>query len=201
MSSHGRRMLKILLLGDANVGKTPILNQVVNREFTSQYSATIGSDFSKKQMDIDGKPITLHIWDTAGQERFQSLGPTFYRGTDCCVLIYDVTKPESFESIKKWRKEFILQSGISNEYDFPFLLLGNNFDHVEKAVEESTAREFALNNGNMLFYEASSKTGKNIIEAFDSQSCIKMNIKWKTVAILVENDIYNFIKILLGKLK
>ena len=59
MSSHGRRMLKVLLLGDANVGKTSLLNQLVNIEFTSQYSSTPGSDFSTKQMDIDGKLITM----------------------------------------------------------------------------------------------------------------------------------------------
>jgi Ras-related protein Rab-7A len=84
-------------LGGAGVGKTSLLNQFVNREFTAQYKATIGSDFSSKQLDVDGKFVTLQIWDTAGQERFQSLGPTFYRGTDCCILVYDVTRPASFE--------------------------------------------------------------------------------------------------------
>ena len=78
MAARGRQMLKLLFLGDGEVGKTAIINQFVNREFTEQYKASIGSDFSTKQLDIDGKFITLQIWDTAGKERFSSLGPTFY---------------------------------------------------------------------------------------------------------------------------
>lgn len=168
MASRGRQMLKLLLLGDAGVGKTSLLNQFVNREFTAQYKATIGSDFSSKQLDIDGKFITLQIWDTAGQERFQSLGPTFYRGTDCCILVYDVTKPASFENIKKWRNEFSMQLGLSNADDFAFLLLGNKSDLPEKAVQQSAAREFAQMNGDMLFYEVSAKTSDNVQTAFES---------------------------------
>jgi Ras-related protein Rab-7A len=160
-------MLKVLLLGDAGVGKTCLLNQFVNREFTAQYKATIGSDFSSKQIDVDGKFVTLQIWDTAGQERFQSLGPTFYRGTDCCILVYDVTRPPSFEGINKWRTEFSTQLGLSAGDDFPFLLLGNKCDLQGKAVQASAAREFAQINGDMLFYEVSAKTAENVQTAFE----------------------------------
>jgi small GTP-binding protein len=161
-------MLKLLLLGDAGVGKTSLLNQFVNREFTAQYKATIGSDFSSKQLDVDGKFVTLQIWDTAGQERFQSLGPTFYRGTDCCILVYDVTRPPSFESIAKWRNDFSTQLGLSNAEDFPFLLLGNKADLPTKAVQPSAAREYAEMNGGMLFYEVSAKTGDNVQTGFEA---------------------------------
>jgi Ras-related protein Rab-7A len=161
-------MLKLLLLGDAGVGKTSLLDQFVNREFTAQYKATIGSDFSSKQLDLDGKFVTLQIWDTAGQERFQSLGPTFYRGTDCCILVYDVTRPQSFEDITKWRTEFSTQLGLTNADDFAFLLLGNKSDLPSKAVQPSTAREYAEMNGGMLFYEVSAKTADNVQTAFES---------------------------------
>jgi Ras-related protein Rab-7A len=161
-------MLKLLLLGDAGVGKTSLLNQFVNREFTAQYKATIGSDFSSKQLDIDGKFITLQIWDTAGQERFQSLGPTFYRGTDCCILVYDVTRSESFQNISKWRSEFAGQLNLSNADDFPFLLLGNKSDLPSKAVQPSAAREYAETNSGMVFYEVSAKTGDNVQTGFEA---------------------------------
>jgi Ras-related protein Rab-7A len=160
-------MLKLLLLGDAGVGKTSLLNQFVNREFTAQYKATIGSDFSSKQLDVDGKFVTLQIWDTAGQERFQSLGPMFYRGTDCCILIYDVTRSTSFESITKWRNEFSTQLGLTNADDFAFLLLGNKSDLSGKVVQASAAREYAEMNGGMLFYEVSAKTADNVQTAFE----------------------------------
>ena len=177
MASRNRQMLKLVLFGDGGVGKTAILNQYVDREFTQLYIATIGSDFTSKQVDIDGKFITLQIWDTAGHERFQSLGPTLFRGTDCCILVYDVTKPQSFENIKKWKNEFTMQLGLSDSDDFPFLLLGNKTDLPEKAVEETAAREYAKNNGDMLFYEVSSKTGDNIQEAFEA--IIKQGIEKK----------------------
>jgi Ras-related protein Rab-7A len=167
MASRGRQTLKLLLLGDAGVGKTSLLNQFVNREFTAQYKATIGSDFSSKQLDVDGKFVTLQIWDTAGQERFQSLGPTFYRGTDCCILVYDVTRPPSFESIAKWRTDFSTQLNLSNADDFPFLLLGNKSDLPSKAVQPSAAREYAEMNGGMLFFEVSAKTADNVQTAFE----------------------------------
>ena len=168
MATRGRQMLKLLLLGDAGVGKTSLLNQFVNREFTAQYKATIGSDFSSKQLDVDGHYVTLQIWDTAGQERFQSLGPTFYRGTDCCILVYDVTKPQTFENIKKWRNEFALQLGLSNTAEFPFLLLGNKSDLPDHAVQISAAREFAQMNGEMLVYEVSAKTAEGVQTAFEA---------------------------------
>lgn len=168
MASRGRQMLKLLLLGDSSVGKTSLLNQFVNREFSLQYKATIGSDFSSKQLDIDGKFITLQIWDTAGQERFQSLGPTFYRGTDCCILVYDITKPLTFEAIKKWKNEFAMQLGLANTDDFPFLLLGNKSDLPNKAVQSSAAREFAQMHGDMLFFEVSAKTADNVQTAFEA---------------------------------
>ena len=168
MASRGRQMLKLLLLGDAGVGKTSLLNQFVNREFTAQYKATIGSDFSSKQLEVDGHYVTLQIWDTAGQERFQSLGPTFYRGTDCCILVYDVTKPTTFENIKKWRNEFSIQLGLTNSSEFPFLLLGNKSDLPDKAVQPSAAREFAQMNGDMVFAEVSAKTAEGVQTSFES---------------------------------
>ena len=168
MATRSRQTLKLLLLGDAKVGKTSILDQFVKHEFTSQYRATIGTDFSSKALDVDGKFVSLQIWDAAGQERFQSLGPTDYRGTDCCILVYDVTNPTSFENIKKWQNEFSLQLGLSNTDDFPFLLLGNKSDSPEKAVETSAAREFAKMNGNMLFFEVSAKTGDNLSTSFEA---------------------------------
>jgi Ras-related protein Rab-7A len=168
MASRARQTLKVLLLGDAGVGKTCLLDQFVNREFTGQYKATIGSDFSSKQMDIDGRFVTLQIWDTAGQERFQSLGSTFYRGTDCCALVYDITRPASFEAVAKWHAGFAAQLGLSSADDFPFVLLGNKSDLPARAVQPSAAREFADANGAMLCFNVSAKNADNVQAAFEA---------------------------------
>jgi Ras-related protein Rab-7A len=168
MTLRGRLKLKVLLLGDARVGKTFLLNQFVNREFNGQYHPTIGADFSAKRVDIDGKSVTLQLWDTAGQERFQAVGPTFYRGTDCCILVYDVTRPASFENITMWRNELLTQLGFSNADDFPFLLLGNKSDQPSKPVQPSAVREYAEMNGGMLFYEVSAKAADNVQTALEA---------------------------------
>ena len=80
------------------------MNQYVNKRFSQQYKATIGADFLTKEVMIDDKLVTLQIWDTAGQERFQSLGVAFYRGADCCVMVYDITAVKTFESLTSWKE-------------------------------------------------------------------------------------------------
>lgn len=70
------------------------------------------------------------IWDTAGQERFQSLGVAFYRGADCCVLVFDVTSPTSFKALDSWRDEFLIQASPRDPENFPFVVLGNKVSYL-----------------------------------------------------------------------
>jgi len=100
-------LLKIIILGESGVGKKAILHQFVHKRFIEEHKATIGADFSTKEIVFDDKVITLQIWDTAGQERFQSLGNAFYRGADACVLVYDVTNEASFKKKKLKNGEII----------------------------------------------------------------------------------------------
>jgi Ras-related protein Rab-7A len=153
MASLGPRLLKVIVLGDTNVGKTSVLKQFVDREFSTQYKSTIGSDFTSKQLEVDGRTMTLQIWDTAGQERFQSLGWRFFRGSDCCILVYDVTNPSTFQSIQKWQKNFLSQLELTDPSDFAFLLLGNKADLASKVVQTSAGRKYAEMNCGMLFYQ------------------------------------------------
>jgi small GTP-binding protein len=73
----------------------------------------------------------FQLWDTAGQERFQSLGVAFYRGADCCVLVYDVNSAKSFETLDSWRDEFLIQASPRDPENFPFVVLGNKIDVEE----------------------------------------------------------------------
>ena len=115
------------------------MNQFVNKKWTGQYKATIGADFLSKEIIVDDKSVTMQIWDTAGQERFQSLGVAFYRGADCCLLVYDVNQAKSFETLDNWRDEFLLQSSPKDPDNFPFILLGNKVD-VEEGKREVTQK-------------------------------------------------------------
>ena len=114
--SRKKVLLRFIILGDAGVGKTALMNQYTHSRFTKKYKATIGADFMSKDFNIEDKEITLQIWDTAGQERFDSLGVAFYRGADAVMLVYDITNKDSFQSIEKWRKKFLEQRQHSMLY-------------------------------------------------------------------------------------
>ncbi|XP_029108946.1 ras-related protein Rab-7a isoform X2 [Scleropages formosus] len=134
MASRKKVLLKVIILGDSGVGKTSLMNQYVNKKFSNQYKATIGADFLTKEVMVDDRLVTMQIWDTAGQERFQSLGVAFYRGADCCVLVYDVTAPNTFKTLDSWRDEFLIQASPRDPENFPFVVLGNKIDLENRQV-------------------------------------------------------------------
>jgi Ras-related protein Rab-7A len=103
----------------------------VNKKFSASYKATIGADFLTKEVLVDDRLVTMQLWDTAGQERFQSLGVAFYRGADCCVLVYDVNNSKSFDTLDSWRDEFLIQASPRDPENFPFVVLGNKIDVEE----------------------------------------------------------------------
>mmetsp|Transcript_95812 Transcript_95812/g.310433 ORF Transcript_95812/g.310433 Transcript_95812/m.310433 type:complete len:214 (-) Transcript_95812:154-795(-) len=160
-------LLKVIILGDSGVGKTSLMNQYVNNKFTNQYKATIGADFLTKEVQIDDKVVTLQIWDTAGQERFQSLGVAFYRGADCCVLVYDLTVPKSFDNMESWREDFLLQAQPRDPDNFPFVVIGNKADLVEKRkVPAAKAQTWCNSKNNIPYKETSAATAQNVESAF-----------------------------------
>mmetsp|Transcript_34728 Transcript_34728/g.87317 ORF Transcript_34728/g.87317 Transcript_34728/m.87317 type:complete len:112 (-) Transcript_34728:598-933(-) len=95
---------KVVIIGDTCVGKTCIARRFVSGQCEMQTGSTIGASFLTKRLYVDDVKMKLQIWDTAGQERFRSMVPMYYRGASAALLVYDVTEPESFESIKDWAK-------------------------------------------------------------------------------------------------
>ncbi|KAL6514567.1 hypothetical protein OROGR_020146 [Orobanche gracilis] len=169
MPSRRRALLKVIILGDSGVGKTSLMNQYVNKKFSNQYKATIGADFLTKEVQFEDRVFTLQIWDTAGQERFQSLGVAFYRGADCCVLVYDVNVMKSFDNLNNWREEFLIQASPSDPENFPFVVIGNKVDvdgGNSRVVSEKKARAWCASKGNIPYFETSAKEGINVEEAF-----------------------------------
>uniref|UniRef100_A0A4W6FD24 RAB7a, member RAS oncogene family n=1 Tax=Lates calcarifer TaxID=8187 RepID=A0A4W6FD24_LATCA len=142
MTSRKKVLLKVIILGDSGVGKTSLMNQYVNKKFSNQYKATIGADFLTKEVMVDDRLVTMQIWDTAGQERFQSLGVAFYRGADCCVLVFDVTAPNTFKTLDSWRDEFLIQASPRDPENFPFVVLGNKIDLENRQVTKRNQTEY-----------------------------------------------------------
>merc|ERR1712228_276807 len=151
-------MGKVIILGDSGVGKTSLMNQYVNQKFSKQYKATIGADFLTKEITIDDKSVTLQIWDTAGQERFQSLGTAFYRGADCCVLVYDITEGKSFDSLDGWAEDFLAQAVPQSPGSFPFVIIGNKLDRESERQVPTTKAQSSCDSKGIPLFEASPKT-------------------------------------------
>ncbi|KAG9139921.1 hypothetical protein Leryth_022872 [Lithospermum erythrorhizon] len=158
----------------------------VHKKFSQQYKATIGADFVTKELQIDDRLVTLQIWDTAGQERFQSLGVAFYRGADCCVLVYDVNVMRSFDNLDHWHEEFLKQANPPDPKTFPFILLGNKIDidgGNSRVVSEKKAMEWCASKGNIPYFETSAKEDYNVDPAL-------MSIAKTALANVQEQDIY-----------
>eukprot|EP00243_Klebsormidium_subtile_P003807 TRINITY_DN17411_c0_g1_i1.p1 TRINITY_DN17411_c0_g1~~TRINITY_DN17411_c0_g1_i1.p1 ORF type:complete len:207 (+),score=52.05 TRINITY_DN17411_c0_g1_i1:190-810(+) len=169
MSGRKRTLLKVIILGDSGVGKTSLMNQYVNKKFSNQYKATIGADFLTKEVQVDDRLVTMQLWDTAGQERFQSLGVAFYRGADCCVLVYDVNVNKTFDNLDNWREEFLIQASPSDPENFPFVVLGNKVDvdgGNSRVVSEKKAKAWCASKGNIPYFETSAKEDYNVDAAF-----------------------------------
>jgi small GTP-binding protein len=106
MTSKADMEIKISFIGQSSVGKTSLINQYIKHTFTDIYLSTIGADQVIKEIKLEnGKTIKLNIWDTAGQERFRSVNAIFLKGTNIVIMVYDITKRESFEEMKNfWYK-------------------------------------------------------------------------------------------------
>lgn len=148
------------------------MERYVEHRFSHQYKATIGADFFPKDVVIDDKPVNLQIWDTAGQERYQSLGSAFYRGADACVLVYDMTDARSFDALDSWRDEFLISAAPRDPDSFPFVVMGNKVDVIDRAraVPTKKAQEWCASKGNspIPLFETSAMDDINVEAAFEA---------------------------------
>ncbi|CAI5687935.1 unnamed protein product [Oreochromis niloticus] len=171
MTSKKRVVLKVVILGDSGVGKTSLMNQYAIKKFSNQYKATIGADFLTKEVMVEDRVVVLQIWDTAGQERFRSLNAAFYRGADCCVLVFDLTAPNSFISLNNWKDEFLIQACPRNPENFPFVVLGNKIDLENRQVTTKRAQAWCQSKNNIPYFETSAKDATNLEQAFQTIAC------------------------------
>ncbi|CAL8072901.1 unnamed protein product [Calicophoron daubneyi] len=158
------RVCRIMLLGDASVGKTCLLIGICDKKFSAQPNKTVGIDTKTRSVVIDGKPTILELWDTAGQERFRSITANFYRKADGILVVYDCTSEESFLNTRQWLQTIRANAGN----DIPIGLIGNKIDLREgledqgkQCVDSETGRKFAHEQGAM-FFETSALDGRNV---------------------------------------
>ena len=150
------------------MGKSSMLIRFTDDAFDEHIQSTIGVDFKVKHLELNNKRIKLTVWDTAGQERFRTLTSSYYRGAQGVVMVYDVTRRDSFDNLDHWLKEVKLYSPNNGEGVIK-LLVGNKIDLAEgtseRQVDRTEGEEWARNHG-MLFLEASAKTKTGVQESF-----------------------------------
>ena len=154
--------LKLMILGDSNVGKSSILKKYCKNEFTGTYVATIGIDFQIKYLNIDGKKIKLQIWDTAGQERYRVVTKNYFNTSDGFLVIYDITNRESFLNINNWIEQINTLVGGNVKC----IIFGNKNDLKEVRKVSIKEGEEMAKKYNCKFFETSAKEGNNLEEGF-----------------------------------
>jgi len=156
---------KVILIGPGAVGKTSLLNRFINQQFESSYRMTMGVDFLNKDVEVDDKKVKLNLWDVGGQERFKFMHQNFYKGASGALLIFDLTRAATFETlVNKWHAEMIKFIGHS----IPFILVGNKVDllpDVGNVIDSDKVTEFADSNFS-IYIQTSAKTGEKVEDAF-----------------------------------
>jgi len=167
-------LFRYIIVGDMAVGKSCILLQFTDNKFRHQHELTIGVEFGAKTIEINGKQIKIQIWDTAGQEAFQAITRTYYKGAIGALLVYDITRRETFTHVTKWLDDVRTNSSKN----VTVILIGNKKDLEDKRqVSYEEGEAFAKENG-LMFLETSAKTAYNVVESFNlSAQCILNNIE------------------------
>jgi len=155
-------VFKVVLIGDSAVGKSQLLARFARNEFSLDSKATIGVEFQTKTLQIDNRTIKAQIWDTAGQERYRAVTSAYYRGAVGAMLVYDMTKRQSFDHMARWLEE--LRSHADK--NIVIMLIGNKSDlGTLRAVPTEDAKEFAERES-LFFMETSALEATNVENAF-----------------------------------
>eukprot|EP01088_Endostelium_zonatum_P001068 TRINITY_DN11348_c0_g1_i1.p1 TRINITY_DN11348_c0_g1~~TRINITY_DN11348_c0_g1_i1.p1 ORF type:complete len:196 (+),score=38.35 TRINITY_DN11348_c0_g1_i1:59-646(+) len=157
-------LFKYIIVGDTAVGKSCLLLQFTDKRFQPVHDLTIGVEFGSRTLTIDDNQVKLQIWDTAGQEKFRSITRSYYRGAAGALLVYDITRKETFERLTTWLEDCKKYSNAN----IVIMLIGNKSDlDAKRQVSRAEGESFAKAN-NLLFLETSAKTAENVEEAFIS---------------------------------
>ena len=166
MSENNEKIYKVVLVGEAGVGKTCIMTRFTKDKFDDEYITSFTAQFLRKTLEFaDGKRITFDIWDTAGQEKYRALAKVYYKSANAVILVYDITTPESFKVMKEYWYEQVKEVDTDN---FIIAIAANKSDlYEERQVDDKEGEEFAKSIG-AIFASTSAKNDSGINGLFDN---------------------------------
>ena len=156
---------KVIVIGPGAVGKSSIIRRYIEDKFTLHYKFTIGVDFSTKTIDYEpGKKAKVTIWDIGGQDRFKSLRRNFYEGTHGALVVFDLSRAQTFPNMKKW----VADMNQMLEKKTPTIILGNKSDlisEIGEAIDQDEIKKLTQKIGSV-YLKTSAKSGENVEKAF-----------------------------------
>ncbi|XP_078392269.1 ras-related protein Rab-11A-like [Cetorhinus maximus] len=157
-------VFKVVLIGESGVGKSNLLSRFTRNEFNHDSRTTIGVEFSTRSVIVEGVTVKTQIWDTAGLERYRAITSAYYRGAVGALLVYDIAKHLTYESVERWLNELLDHA----DNKLVVMLVGNKTDLSEiRAVPVEEAKSFAEKH-EMLFMETSALDSTNVELAFQT---------------------------------
>lgn len=165
-SLRKEHLYKVLVIGDLAVGKTSIIRRYVHQNYSTNYRATIGVDFALKVLNWDSETVRLQLWDIAGQERFGNMTRVYYREAMGAFIVFDVTRPTTFEAVTKWKEDLDSKLMLANGQSIATVLLANKCDQGKEFTHNGVKMDqFCKDNGFVGWFHTSAKDNININEA------------------------------------
>ena len=180
-------LFKVIILGDSFVGKTNIMKRFLNGEFNPATKETVGVEFGCKNLTMEkGDIVKAQIWDTAGQERYRSMTKAYYKGALGALLVYDVTRRNTFDNIDNW----LIDLKTNGDKDMLIMIIGNKCDLEEERDVSKEEAQTKAEQYNIAFMETSAKSGDNIDKAFNEliEQIYKANESMLQTQAIVEDN-------------
>jgi small GTP-binding protein len=170
-------IFKVCFLGQGNVGKTSLILRYTQNAFVEDYKPTLGTDFAIKKLNIGGHKIALQIWDLAGQEHFSSIRSFYSKGASAGVLVFDVTRPETFLTIKEWHDQFRRDSSPDGKQNRggQMFVVANKTDLEGRRLVPPQVGDMIQQWMGISYYETSAKSGKNVEKLFYDMAKLLMS--------------------------
>jgi Rab family protein len=152
-----RAPLKLVLLGDSGTGKTSLITRYVTDSFAGDARATLAASTHALKFDHGGQTVELVVWDTAGQEKYRGLAPMYYRGAVAAIIVFDLTRHDSFEQVSGWINELVTNIGT-----ITIAVCANKTDRLEERVISSVEGRTLASSAKVQYYETSAMTGQGV---------------------------------------